>query len=119
MDREQTSSLTWSSGVGQALWGTQTADDYINNLHVDANARPLGHLKFIGPAPGHFLLCKSPGAGHTFRCKSPGVPGGEGGMVTGQIDICITSAEESIVVARKLTQPEKRIAIKIANFSSE
>ena len=81
MGREQISSLTWSSGVGQALWGTQIAsfsstDDYINNLHVDANARPQGHLKFIGPAPGHFLLCKSPGAGHTFRCKSPGVPGG-------------------------------------------
>ena len=31
----------------------------------------------------------------------------------------LTSAEESIVVARKLTQPEKRIAMKIANFSSE
>ena len=38
--------------------------------------------------PGHFLLCKSPGAGHTFWCKSPGVPGG--GMVTGQIDTCIS-----------------------------
>ena len=60
-----------------------STDDHINNLHVDANARPQGHLKFIGPAPGHFLLCKSPGAGHTFRCKSPRVPGG---MVTGQID---------------------------------
>ena len=94
MGREQISTLTWSSGVGQALWGTQTAsflstDDYINNLHVDANARPQGHLKFIGPAPGHFLLCKSPGAGHTFRCKSARVPGG---MVTGQIDTCIISS---------------------------
>ena len=94
MGREQISSLTWSSGVGQALWGTQTAsflstDDYINNLHVDANARPQGHLKFIGLAPRHFLLCKSPGAGHTFRCKSPGVPGG---MVTGQIDTCIANS---------------------------
>ena len=39
------------------------------------------------PTPGHFLLCKRPGAGHTFRCKSPRVPGG---MVTGQIDTCIT-----------------------------
>ena len=83
MGREQISSLTWSSGVGQALWGTQTAkflspDDYVNDLHVDANARPQGHLKCIGPAPGHLLLCKSPGAGHTFRCKSPGVPGGDG-----------------------------------------
>ena len=98
MDREQISSLTWSSGVGQALWGTQTAsflstDDYINNLHVDANARPQGHLKFIGPAPRHFLLCKSPGAGHTFRCKSPGVPGG---MVTGQIDTCINAEQFTI-----------------------
>ena len=92
MGREQISSLTWSSGVGLALWGTQTAkflspDDYVNDLHADANARPQGHLKCIGPAPGHLLLCKSPGAGHTFRCKSPGVPGG---MVTGQIDTCIT-----------------------------
>ena len=96
MGREQISRLTWSSGVGQALWGTRTAsflntDDYINNLHVGANARPQGHLKFIGPAPGHFLLCKSPGAGHTFRCKSPGVPGG---MVTGQIDTCITFTKD-------------------------
>ena len=81
MGREQISRLTWSSGVGQALWGTQTAsflntDDYINNLHVGANARPKGHLKFIGPAPGHFLLCKSPGAGTHFGAKAPGCPGG-------------------------------------------
>ena len=83
MGREQISSLTSSSRVGHALWGTQTAkflspDDYVNDLHVDANARPQRHLKFIGPAPGHLLLCKSPGAGHTFRCKSPRVPGGDG-----------------------------------------
>ena len=78
---------------------------------------PRDILNLLARPPGHFLLCKSPGAGHTFRCKSPGVPGG--GMVTGQIDTCITSAEESIVVARKLTQPEKRIAMKIANFLSE
>ena len=84
MGREQISSLTWSSGVGQALWGTPTAsflstDDYINNLHVDANARPQGHLKFIGPASGHFLLCKSPGAGNThFGAKAPGCPEGDG-----------------------------------------
>ena len=83
MGPEPISSLTWSSGVGQALWGTQTAkflspDDYVSDLHLDANARPQGHLKRIGPAPGHLLLCKSPGAGHTFRCKSPGVPGGDG-----------------------------------------
>ena len=89
MGREQITNLTWSSGVGQALWGTQTPkflspDDYVNDLHVDANARPQGHLKFIDPTPGYLLLCKSPGARHTFRCKSPG------GMVTGQIDTCIT-----------------------------
>ena len=53
-------------------------DDYVNNLHVDANAGPQGHLKFISLAPGHFLLCKSPGAGHTFWCKRPGMPGGGG-----------------------------------------
>ena len=35
------------------------------------------------------------------------------------IRFLLTSAEESIVVARKLTQQEKRIAMKIANFSSE
>ena len=92
MGREQISSLTWSSGVGQALWGTQTAkflspDDYVNDLHVDANARPQGHLKCIGPAPGHFLLCKSPGLGTHFGAKAPGCPGG---MVTDQIDTCIT-----------------------------
>ena len=42
-----------------------------------------GSSSFIGPAPGHLLLCKSPGAGHTFPYKSPGVPRG---MVTGQND---------------------------------
>ena len=47
-----------------------------------------GTSSFIGLAPGHFLLCKSPGTGHTFWCKSPGVPGGGGG-ITGQIDTCI------------------------------
>ena len=52
-----------------------------------------GTSSFIGPTPGHFLLCKSPGAGHTFRCKSRGVPGG---MVTGQIDTCKTSARNKI-----------------------
>ena len=83
MGREQISSLTWSSGVGQALWGTQTAsflstNDYINNLHVDANARPQGI----------FCCAKARGLGTHFGAKAPGCPGG--GMVTGQIDTCIT-----------------------------
>ena len=60
-----------------------------------------GTSSFIGPAPGHFLLCKSPGAGHTFRCKSPGVPGG--GMVTGQIDTCITDV--TVVTSAVLFPP--------------
>ena len=47
-----------------------------------------GTLSFIVPAPGHFLLCKSPGAGHTFQCKSPGLLGG--GMVIGQSDTPIS-----------------------------
>ena len=51
----------------------------------------LGTSSFIGPAPEHFLLCKSPGAGHTFWCKSLGVPGG---MVTSQIDTCITHDQD-------------------------
>ena len=38
---------------------------------------------------------------------------------TREIRFVLTSVEESTVVARKLTQPEKRIAMKIANFSSE
>ena len=67
---------SWPGSMGHSDSFFLSTDDYINNLHVDANARPQGHLKFIGPAPGHFLLCKSPGAGHTFRYKSPGVPGG-------------------------------------------
>ena len=83
MGREQISSLTWSSGVGQALWGTQTAsflstNDYINNLHVDANARPQGHLTFIGPAPGIFCCAKARGLGTHFGAKAPGCPGGDG-----------------------------------------
>ena len=50
------------------------------------------------PAPGHFILCKSPGTGHTLQCKSPGVPGG---MVTGQIDTCISSTKQPIRKALK------------------
>ena len=72
-------------------------------------------MQMPGPRDILNLLARPPGI---FCCaKALGCPGG--GMVTGQIDTCITSAEESIVVARKLTQPEKRIAMKIANFSSE
>ena len=53
------------------------------------------------PGPRHFLLCKSPGAGHTFWCKSPGVPGG---MVTGQIDTCITTITTCQIAANKQRQ---------------
>ena len=49
-----------------------------------------GTLSFIGPAPGHFLLCKNPGAGHTFRCRAGASGCRAGGMVTSQIDTCIT-----------------------------
>ena len=82
MSREQISSLTWSSGVGQTLWGTQTAsflstDDYINNLHVDANARPQGHLKFIGPRA--FSVVQKPwGWAHISVQKPRGAWGGDG-----------------------------------------
>ena len=56
------------------------------------------------PAPGHFLLCKSPGAGHTFRCKSPRVAG-RGGGGSDQCDTGITLLSHivySIFTARKL-----------------
>ena len=83
MGREQISSLTWSSGVGQALWGTQTAsflstDDYINNLHVDANARPQGHHHLLARPPGIFCCAKALGLGTHFGAKAPGCPGGDG-----------------------------------------
>ena len=50
----------------------------LTNLHVDANARP----------PGIFCCAKALGLGTRFGAKAPGCPGG---MVTGQIDICITT----------------------------
>ena len=78
---------------------------------------PRDILNLLARPPGIFCCAKALGLGTHFGAKALGCPGG--GMVTGQIDTCITSAEESIVVARKLTQPEKRIAMKIANFSSE
>ena len=78
---------------------------------------PRDILNLLARPPGIFCCAKALGLGTHFGAKALGCPGG--GMVTGQIDTCITSAGESIVVARKLTQPEKRIAMKIANFSSE
>ena len=74
---------------------------------------PRDILNLLVQPPGIFCCAKALGLGTHFGAKALGCP------VTGQIDTCITSAEESIVVARKLTQPEKRIAMKIANFSSE
>ena len=68
-----------SSGLCQALQGTQTAeflssDHCVNNFHVqkpvDANAQPQGHRRLLAQPPGIFCC--------TFWCKSPGVPGGDG-----------------------------------------
>ena len=66
---------------------------------------PRDILNLLAWPLGIFCCAKALGLGTHFGAKAPGCLGG--GMVTGQIDTCITSAEESIVVSRKLTQPEK------------
>ena len=81
MGREQISSLTWSSGVGQALWGTQTAeflspDDYVNNLHVDANPWPQDILNLLARPLGIFCYAKALRLGTHSGAKAPGCPGG-------------------------------------------
>ena len=67
---------TWPGPIGHSdSLKFLSPDDCVNNLHVDAMPSPMTS-SFIGLAPGHFLLCKSPGAGHTFQCKRSRVPGG-------------------------------------------
>ena len=80
---------------------------------------PRDILNLLARPTGIFCCAKALGLGTHFGAKALGCPGGGDGNQSIEIDTCITSAEESIVVARKLTQPEKRIAMKIANFSSE
>ena len=47
--------------------------------------------------PQAFSVEQKPGAENTFRCKSP-----PGGMVTGQIDNCITDDPAPQYVSRKV-----------------
>ena len=69
-----------------------------------------GTSSFIGPTPGHLLLCKSPGAVHTFWCKSPGVPGR--GMVTDQINTCISAQRSVIGIIKFLTMLEILVTLR-------
>ena len=55
---------------------------------VGTNARPQGRHPLLARPPGIFSCAKAPGLGTHFGAKAPGCPGG--GMVTGQIDTCIT-----------------------------
>ena len=55
---------------------------------VGTNARPQGRHPLLARPPGIFCCAKAPGLGTHFGAKAPGCPGG--GMVTGQIDTCIT-----------------------------
>ena len=54
---------------------------------VGTNARPQGRHPLLARPPGIFCCAKAPGLGTHFGAKAPGCPGG---MVTGQIDTCIT-----------------------------
>ena len=56
---------------------------------VGTNAWPQGRHPLLARPPGIFCCAKAPGLGTHFGAKAPGCPGG-GGMVTGQIDTCIT-----------------------------
>ena len=55
---------------------------------VGTNARPQGRHPLLARPPGIFCCAKAPGLGTHFGAKAPGCPGG---MVTGQIDTCITT----------------------------
>ena len=54
---------------------------------VGTNARPQGRHPLLARPPGIFCCAKAPGLGTHFGAKAPRCPGG---MVTGQIDTCIT-----------------------------
>ena len=56
-------------------------------LYVDANARPQGHRHLLARPLGIFCCAKALGLGTHFGAKAPECLGG---MVTGQIDTCIT-----------------------------
>ena len=75
---------------------------YQNEANVDQNGSYLAEVRMV-----NFAI--------TFPCAATQLEYKQ----TRVTRFLLTSAEESIVVARKLTQPEKRIAMKIANFSSE
>ena len=62
---------------------------------VGTNARPQGRHPLLARPPGIFCCAKAPGLGTHFGGKAPGCLGG---MVTGQIDTCITKVTMSVKV---------------------
>ena len=73
----------------------------LTNLHVDANARPQGHCHLFARPPGIFCCAKALGLGTHFGAKAPGCPGG---MVTSQIDTCVTTITTCQTAANKQRQ---------------
>ena len=55
-----------------------------------ANARSQGHHHLLAQPPGILCCVKALGLGTHFGAKAPGFPGG---MVTSQIDTCMTANE--------------------------
>ena len=60
---------------------------------------PRDILNLLARTPGIFCCAKALGLGTHFGAKAPGCPGG---MVTGQIDTCITMNE---MACRQLNYP--------------
>ena len=62
-------------------------DDCVNTLYVDANARPQG-ITIYWPGPRAFSVVQKPWGWAHILVQKP--RGAGGGMVTDQIDTCIT-----------------------------
>ena len=69
---------------------------------------PRDILNLLARPPGIFCCAKALGLGTHFGAKAPGCPGG---MVTGQIDTCITIRFETILgVANRVSiESTKRV----------
>ena len=68
---------------------------------VGTNARPQGRHLLLAWPPGIFCCAKPPGLGTHFGAKALGCPGG---MVTGQIDTCITLYRATKVIIKIISE---------------
>ena len=82
-------------------------------LYVDANARTQGHRHLLVRPPGIFCCAKALGLGTHFGAKAPGCPGG---MVTGQIDTCISLLVKAACQDQDVTSWIRTLLLQLGAF---